>query len=396
MDKVLKDVFVLDFSRFLAAPYCGQLLADMGARVIRVEKPGGGVDRQFGLMGPDGESIVFKLSARNKEGITLDVMRPEGQELLSLLLQKTDVIIHNFTPGSPELKVLDYESLNQKHPGLIMAAVSGYGAYGPYAKRTAFDPTTKAMSGEMWLNGMPGGPPFRAIVPYVDLGAGTQAAFGIMLALYHRQKTGQGQYIDVALLDIGATYLQYVGSLLLYTLQGEERRQLGNHGFGIYMNCFETNDGWVTITPGGDSLWAKLCNLIGCDDMITDPRFLHDNDRRDNSELVDAVLEPWFKDRTVAEALGELHKARIPAERVDSIVDLMNNPQVKAREAIIYDEYSGIGKIPMPGVLPKLSVTPGGVDRGAPQSGEHNMAIYRDMLGISQEQLSALEKKGVI
>lgn len=396
MDKVLKDVSVLDFSRFTAAPYCTMLLADMGARVIRVERPGGGVDRQFGLMAPDGETFVFKMTARNKEGITLDILTPEGQELLALLLEKADVVVHNFTPGSPELKVLDYNTLSKKAPRLIMVSLSGCGAYGPYSKRTAFDATAKAMSGAMWLTGFPDGPPLKSTVPYVDLGAGSLAAFGIMLALYQRGKTGKGQHIDISLLDVAASFPQYVGAVALYSVYGELRQQVGNYGFGVYMNCFEAKNGWVMLTPQGDSLWHRLCQLVGREDMATNPRFLHDSDRQKNRFLIDAVLTPWFKARTVAEALNELHRARIPAERVDNIADLTNNPQVRARELIVYQEHPGLGQIPLPGVLPKLSMNPGSVDKPAPGIGEHNLAIYHNMLGISREKVSLLEQQGVI
>jgi len=396
LDKILKDIVVLDFSRFTAAPYCAALLADMGARVIRIEKPGGNVDRQFGLMAPDGETFVFKMTARNKQGITLDILTSEGQGLLDLLLEKADVVVHNFIMGSPEIKVLDYDTLSQKYPRLIMAAISGYGAYGPYAERTAFDATAKAMSGAMRLTGFPGGPPLKSTVPYVDLGAGCLAAYGIVLALYQREKTGKGQFIDTSLLDIAASFAQYVGPAALYYVHGELREQLGNYGFGVYMNCFQTKDGWVMVAPFGDSLWRRLCRMIGREEMTTDPRFLHDSDRQQNRFLIDAVLEDWFKARTVAEALDELGKARVPAERVDNIADLINNPQVKARELMVYMEHPGVGEMPLPGVLPKLSLNPGSVDSPAPQIGEHNKAIYHDMLGVSEEELSALEKKGII
>lgn len=396
MDKILKDVIVLDFSRFTAAPYCAALLADMGARVIRVERPGGNVDRQFGLMAPDGETFVFKMTARNKQGITLDILTPEGQELLGLLLEKTDVVVHNFTVGSPEFDALDYDTLSKKDPRLIMVAMSGCGAYGPYFERTAFDATAKAMSGAMWLTGFPDGPPLKSTVPWVDLGAGCLAAYGIMLALFHREKTGKGQHIDSSLLDTAASFAQYVGPVALYHAHGELRQQLGNYGFGVYMNCFQTSDGWVMVTPFGDSLWHRLCQMVGREELATDPKFLHDSDRQKNRHLIDAVLADWFKARTVAEALEELHKARIPAERVDNIADLTNNPQVKARELIVYVDHPGVGEIPLPGVLPKLSMNPGSLDSPAPQIGEHNVAIYHDMLGIGRKELSALESKGVI
>lgn len=394
--KALNGITVLDFSRFTAAPYCAMLLADMGARVIRIERPGGGVDRQFGLMGPDGETFVFKMTARNKEGITLDFLPPAGQELLALLLKKTEVVVHNFTPGSPEYKILDYDTLNQKDPRLIIVAVSGCGASGPYAERTAFDATAKAMGGAMWLSGFPGSPPLKAATPYVDLGTGCLGAFGVMTALYHRERTGKGQFIDISLLDVGATFPQYIGPVALYHATGELRQQLGNYGFGVYMNCLPTKDGWVMIAPFGDSLWRRLCQMVGHEEMATDPRFLHDSDRQRNRFLIDEVLTPWFQARTTAEALEEFQQARIPAEKVDNIAEVIENPQIKARELIVYQEHPGLGPIPLPGVLPKMSLTPGGLDKPAPRPGEHNLAVYHDWLGLSRQKLAALEKQGII
>lgn len=396
MDKALKEITVLDFSRFTAAPYCAMLLADMGARVIRIERPGGGVDRQFGLMGPDGETYVFKMTARNKEGITLNFVPPEGQEILALLLQKADVVVHNFTPGSPEYKLLDYDVLSQKDPRIILVGVSGCGAYGPYADRTAFDATAKAMGGAMWLTGFPGDPPVKSTTPYVDLGAGCLGAFGVVTALYHRERTGKGQFIDISLLDVGSTFPQFVGAMALYHTTGELRQQLGNYGFGVYMNCFETRDGWVMIAPFGDSLWSRMCRMVGHPEMATDPRFLHDSDRQRNRFLIDDVFIPWFKARTSAEALAELDKARIPSAKVDDMSEVRQNPQVKARELVLYREYPGVGEVPMPGILPKLSLTPGGLEKTAPRPGEDNVTIYHEMLGITRQKLAALKKKGII
>lgn len=396
MDRAIGDITVLDFSRFAAGPYCTMLLADMGAQVIRVEPPGGGVDRQFGLQGPDGESLVFKLTARNKKSITLDILSSEGQELLFNLVKVTDVIVHNFTPGTAEAKVLDYETVSQKNGRLIIAAISGFGSYGPYAQRGAFDASAKAMSGAMWLNGLPGGPPVKETVPYADLGTGSLAAFGIMLALYHRQKTGKGQVIDASLLDTAGSFVQCLGTVAFYSLSGELRQQLGNHGFATYMNCFDTRDGWVIVMAYGNSIWRRLCRLMGREDMVTDPRFANDGERQKNSNVIDTALAPWFKARTVAEALHELDEARVPAEEVATIADFARNPQVQAREMIDYLQYPEVGRLPVPGVLPKLSLTPGRIDNLAPRIGEHNLEVYNGMLGISQETLSVLERRSII
>jgi len=396
LEKAFEDLIVLDFSRFTAAPYCTMLLADMGARVIRIERPGGNVDRQFGLMAPDGETFVFKMTARNKEGITLDILTSEGQELLALLLEKADIIVHNFTPGSPEYNKLDYTALKEKYPALIVVSLSGCGAYGPYAEKTAFDATAKAMSGAMRLTGFPGNPPLKATVPYVDLGTGSLAALGVMFALYHRVNTGEGQFVDISLLDTAATFAQYVGAAALYSVHGELREQLGNYGFGVYMNCLETKDGWVMIAPFGDSLWRRLCKMVKREEIANDPKFLHDSDRQQNRLLIDEVLIPWFKTQTVAEALSELAKARIPSARVNNLADLVDDPQVKARELIVYQEYPKVGKMPVPGVLPKMSATPGSVRHPAPIIGEHNTTIYHELLGLSREKLSSLEQKGII
>ncbi len=396
MNKALTGISVLDFTRFAAGPYCTMLLADMGAQVIRVEPPGGVVDRRFGLLAPDGESLITKLTGRNKKSITLNILSSEGQNLLFELLKITDVVAHNFTPRSTEAQILDYNHLSEMNPKLIMVGISGFGNSGPYAERTAFDASAKAMSGAMWLNGLPGGPPVKETVPYADFGTGCLAAYGIMLALYHRQKTGSGQFIDASLLDTVGSFIQCLGTVAFHTLHGQLRQQLGNHGFATYMNCFETKDGWVIVMPYGDSIWRRLCKLIKREDMIEDTRFSNDELRQENAHLIDAILIPWFNNLTVAEATYELNSARVPAEKVETIADYINNPQVQATQMIQYLEYPEIGRLPVPGVVPKLTLTPGSIDGLAPRVGEHNFEIYNGMLGISKHELSSMKGSGTI
>ncbi|BBO82029.1 CoA transferase [Desulfosarcina ovata subsp. sediminis] len=395
-NKVLEDITVLDFSRFAAGPYCTMLLADMGAQVIRVEQPGGGADREFGLLAPDGEAFSIKITARNKKGITLDILSDEGRQLLSELLKKADVIVHNFTLESAEAKVLNYDILSKENPALIMAYITGFGSGGPYASKSAFDFSAKAMTGAMWLNAMPGGGPVKEPVPYADLGTGCLAAYGIMVALHHRLKTGKGQLVDASLLDTAASFVEAIGAVALYSVHGEVRHQLGNHGFATYMNILEAKDGYIVIMPYGNRIWRRLCRLLEREDMITDPRFVNDGERQKNSEIIDAIMVPWCKALTVDEVLNKLDSVRVPAEKVDTIADFVNNPQVRDRNLIEYLEYPGVGSFAAPAVLPKLSSTPGDIVRLAPKVGEHNQEIYNGLLQLSEADLSRLATKGII
>ena len=394
---VLAGIRVLDLSRFQSGPVAGMLLGDMGAEVIRIEEPEGAPDRSWGLLGPDGETLSYKIVGRNRKGITLRLNKPEGQKIFNELVKKSDVVLHNFTPGTSIAEKVSYERLKEVNPAIIVAAITGFGQNGPDAKQVCFDHIAQARSGGMILTGFPGDPPLKTTVTYNDIGAGTYAALGIVMALYHRERTGKGQFIDVSLFDVAFFATQCMGSLLLYKVYGEIRRQVGNRGFHSYLGCFEAKDGWVFLSGTTNPIWKRLAQAIGREDMANDPRFIqNDMVRFDHADLIDQVIKEWVAQRTVAEVISVLQAARVPCGVVNTIDKLEDDPQVAARDMIVNIDYPGLGNIPIPGLPMKLSLTPGSISSRAPKIGEHNEEIYCDLLGFSRKELNKLKKEDVI
>ncbi|MEW6034732.1 MAG: CoA transferase [Chloroflexota bacterium] len=397
MATVLEGIRVLDFSRFLTGPYATMLLADMGAEVVRVERPGGADDRGLGPFAPSGESLPYGIVvARNKKGITLDIQSEEGRELLGKLVSRSDVVVHNYTPGSPESDLLEYERLARLNPAIIVTAVTGFGQNGPYAQRVCFDAVAQGMSGAMSYTGFPGNPPTRSGPLMVDVSTGIYAALGTMFALYHRQKTGRGQLVDVAMLDTALSFVNAAGVAAEYKLLGWVRQQQGNQSFYCLTDAFQARDGWVMLSIVGEGLWRRLCRVLGREEWVGDERFKDDMARYRNRHLILPVIGAWMSERTAEEVVRTLNKARVPCGRVNSIPEMMADPQMQAREMLLEVDFPGVGPVPMPGVVPKLSGTPGGIGRRAPLLGEHNEEVYCGLLGLSASQLSALRQKGVV
>ena len=392
----LIGIRVLDLSRFQACPLCSMLLADMGAEVIRVEPPGGAPDRAWGQLGPDGETLLYKIVSRNKKAITLNLNISEGKEIFYELVRHSDALLHNFTPGAPVAKEINYEHLKNINTSIIVAAVSGYGQSGPEAETPCFDSVAQARSGSMVINGFPGNPLLKTGIPYIDVGSGLCAALGVLLALYHREKTGIGQAVDVSLFDTALFATQSVGTLLLYTLTGEIRKQIGNRGFHSYNGCFKAKDRMVQIATPTNSIWKRFTRTIGREDLANDPRFKNDMDRFYNADHIDPIVQEWVGERTTDEVIHLLQEARVPCGVVNTVDQLLADPQVKAREMIKFMEYPGLGEIPIPGIPIKLSFTPGGINTPAPRLGEHNEEVYCGLLGFSSEKLSKLKREGII
>lgn len=394
---VLAGVRVLDLSRFQSGPVAGMLLADMGAEVFRIEEPEGAPDRSWGLLGPDGETLSYKIVGRNRKGITLRMNKPEGKKIFDALIKKSDVVLHNFTPGTSMADVLSYERLKQMNPSIIVAAISGFGHSGPDAKLVCFDHIAQARSGGMILTGFPGDPPLKTTITHNDLGAGAYAALGIVTALYHRERTGQGQFIDVSLFDLAFFATQCMGAFLLYKVYGEVRKQVGNRGFHSYLGCFEAKDGWVFLSGTTNPIWKRLAKAIGREDLARDPRFeKNDMVRFDRADLIDPILQEWVAQRTVAEVIAVFQRARVPCSVVNTVAQLEDDPQVAAREMIVNMDYPGLGSLPLPGLPIKLSLTPGSIRSRAPKVGEHNEEIYSELLGLSQSELLKLKEMDII
>jgi crotonobetainyl-CoA:carnitine CoA-transferase CaiB-like acyl-CoA transferase len=397
MAMVLEGIRVLDFSRFVSGPYATMVLADMGAEVIRVEKPGGADDRELGPIAPGGESLPYGIiMARNKKGITLDIRSEEGGRLLARLVEKSDVVVHNFGPGSPESDLLGYDRLRRINPRVILAAVSGFGQTGPYTRRVCFDSVAQAMSGAMSYTGFPGNPPTRAAAPFVDVGTALYTALGVMFALYRRAQTGVGQLVDVAMFDMTLSCVNSVGVAAEYQLLNFVRQQHGNQSLYCFSDLFRTRDGWVMVNIMSNALWGRLCKVLGKNDWKTDARFKDNMSRYENRALIVEGIAPWMAERTTAVVIETLEAARVPCGKVNTISEMVADPQVRAREMLPAVDFPGVGAVPMPGIVPKLSETPGSIRHRAPLIGEHSDEVYCGLLNLDRTELATLREKGIV
>ena len=397
MTKPLEGIRILDFGRVIASAYCGTLLADMGADVIKVERPGGEFDRKLGPFTPDGKAIVYDLiTPRNKKSITLNTSHPEGREILDELVKHASIIISGFTPKGNQLMGLDYDRLKQINPGIILVAISGYGQNGPYADRPAFDAIAQAESGAMSYTGFPGNPPTRAAVPFADFSTAILGAFGAMLALLHKERTGAGQLVDVSLLDTAFTFVAGMGVLAEYTLLNQIRPQVGNHSFYNFTDGFEAKNGWVMISVIGNEIWRRFIEIIEREDLLQDERFGDDHNRYHNRHLIRPIVSDWVSRRTVSEVVRLLEEKRVPCGRVNTVRELVNDPHLIAREMLVNRHYPGVGAIPLPGIPVKLSETPGKIETNAARLGEHNKEIYCQLLHHTQKELDSMRQKGVV
>jgi crotonobetainyl-CoA:carnitine CoA-transferase CaiB-like acyl-CoA transferase len=390
----LKGIRVIDFGRFIAGPYCGMLLADMGADVIRVDRRLGSEDRYIAPIIKSGEGAGFLSLNRNKRSLTLDTSKPQSAEIIWRLVAAADVVIANLPIDVLKKMGLDYDSLRAIRPDIIMARISTFGPDGPYAGRVGFDTVAQAMSGAMSLTGFPGAP-VRGIVPFADYGTALHTAFGVMVALYHRAQTGEGQLVDTSLLATGVTFMQ--GLLAERHVLGIERRQMGNTGFyAAPTDAYRTQDGWIVVSVVGNDMFARWARAVGREDFISDSRFKNDQSRADHQEIIAEAMNTWLARRTTAQAIAELEAARIPAGPVLSLDQVLDDPQVKARELLQYIDHPGAEKsVPLANTAVRFSGITGGVRRRAAMLGEHTNEILTE-LGCSEEEIKALRTAEVV
>jgi formyl-CoA transferase len=396
---VLEGVRILDFGRYIACPYGGMLLADMGAEVIRVEPPGGTEDRTVGAFAPGtGGSLPYGLiSCRNKKDITLDIRKDEGRELLHRLAGTADVVMHNFAPGSPEAGILCYDHLGKINPRIIVVSVSGFGKTGPYAQRPGFDSVAQGLSSMMSWTGFPGSPPTRAALAVIDCSTGIMAAYSAVLCLLDRRRTGRGQEADLGLLDTAVSFVATMGIAAEVALLNHERPQVGNHSFYNFSDSFQTRDGrWIMISAIGNRIWRRLANALGAGEIADDPRFATDMLRFENRDILRPIISGLAGGYTAAEFVDLLQQARVPCGEIKTPAEMVQDPQVHAREMLVPVAYPGVGDVPLPGVVPKLSHSPGRIAKRASFLGEDNEEIYGRLLGLSAEHLQMLTEKGVV
>ncbi len=395
MAKVLEGIRVIDISTCQAAPFCCQTLADFGAEVIRVEPPGGAIDRELGPFALNGENMAVGIYGRNKKGITLNLRSEKGKTLLEDLVKRSDVLVTNLTSRAVNELGIGYKVLSRINPRLVYASITTFGQYGPYAERPGFDTLVQAITGHMYITGFKETPPTKAGSSLNDYGSGLYGVIGILLALRDRDKTGQGQEIDVAILDTGVSFMEAVYAQ--YKVLNEVQPRMGNERpFSSPTNAYKCKDGYVYVTVTFNRMWKRFAKLIGREDLADDPRFGSSELRRRNRDYMNSLAEGWLADKARHEAVKSLVEAGIPAAPVNTVTEAVMDPQISAREMIVDLDHPGIGKMPVSGIVIKLSKTPGSIETPVPNVGQHNMEIYRDLLGYTEEEIAALKKQAVI
>ncbi len=390
----LHGLRVVELGQLLAGPFCGQLLGDMGAEVIKVEPPGAGDPMRDWGQGDD--KVQWEVIARNKKSVSANLRVQEGQALVRRLIATADILIENFKPGTMEKWGLAPDTLLAEQPGLIIARMSGYGQTGPYSDRAGFGGIGEAMGGWRYIVGEPDRPPSRMGISIGDTLTATYGCMGVLAALHVREKTGKGQVIDAALYE---SVLQVMEGLVPeYDHGGVIRERSGSILKGIApSNVYSCSDGEYMIGANKDSLWQRLAAVMGQPELGTDPRYATHVARGANQTELDALINAWTRTLTVDELDTRMTEASIPAGRVYRAPEMLADPHFKAREAIVEVETERFGPLKMQNAFPKMSLTPGGVRSPAPATvGQHNAEVYGGLLGLGSDELARMARTGVI
>lgn len=393
----LEGLRVLELGNFVAAPFAGKILAEFGAEVIKVEEPTKGDQLRGWRKQINGTSLWWYVQGRNKKSITLNLRDPEGQAMIKKLIPKMDVVLENFKPGVLEKWGLGYEDLKKINPSIVMARISGYGQTGPYRNKAGFGSVAESIGGLRHLTGFPDRPPARVGIAIGDLVSGMYAVIGILMALHARDKLkGEGQLVDVALYESVFSLLEE--ALPEYYVTGKERERAGTTLPGVApTNSYLCKDGKYLIIGGnGDRIFQRFMKVIGRPDLAEDPRFANNQGRVEHSKFLDEVIENWTKQHTVEEAKKILDEASVPCGPIYGMKDIVEDEHYYARDMIKEVEVDDGQKLLVPGIVPKLSETPGDILWNGPKLGEFNEEIYKKYLGLSDEELSSLKERGVI
>ena len=395
MARALDGIRIIDFSKALAGPYCTMLLADMGAEVIKVEMPGSGDDsRGWGPPFIEGEAAYFLSVNRNKKSITLNLKDPKAKEIALKIIEKADIVLESNRPGVMTKLGLDYETVKKINPGIIYCSISGFGQTGPYSKRPGFDQVIQGYGGIMGLTGEKGGGPLKVGIAVTDIATGMFAATGILTALYHRERTGQGQHVDASMLDGQVSWLTYQAGR--YLASGNVPQRIGSaHPLIVPYQDFEASDGFINIAAGNDNLWKKFCAVTDLSDIADDPKFATNPKRVENRDEVVAIVSKKIKTKTMQEWLDILNDAGVPCGPIYTVDQIFKDPQVLAREMLVEVDHPKCGKIQVTGSPIKLSETPAEITTHPPMLGEHNSSILQEF-GFSEEDITKLKEDKVI
>ncbi|MFN0039919.1 MAG: CaiB/BaiF CoA transferase family protein [Burkholderiales bacterium] len=391
----LDGVRVIEMGQLIAGPFCGKLLGEFGAEVIKIEPPGTGDPLRNWRLLKDGTSVWWQVQSRNKRSVALDLRQPEGQDIARKLIAEADVLIENFRPGTLEAWGLGWEELSKHNPGLVMLRISGYGQTGPYRDQPGFGVIAEAMGGLRHLTGEPGRVPVRVGLSIGDSLAALHGALGVVMALYHRKaKGGQGQQIDMALCE---AVLSVTESLVPeYSVFGAIREASGSSLPGIApTNAYPCKDGYVLIAGNGDGIYRRLMEAIGRDDLGKAPDLANNAGRARRSEEIDAAISAWTTLRDIGEVLAKMAGAGVPAGRVYTAKDVHDDPHFRAREMIVRQKTRAGYELDVPGVIPKLSETPGSIRSAAPNLGGDTDAVLKE-IGFDEASIAALRGKGVV
>ena len=389
----LEGMTVLDLTRVLSGPYCTMLLADMGARVIKIEQPGKGDDtRHWGPPFIEGESAYFLSINRNKESVTLDFKRPEGRAIFDELVARSDVVVENFRPGTLARLGLDFASLAPRYPRLVYCSISGFGHTGPRRNEPGYDAVMQAEGGLMSITGAADGPPVRVGVAITDIASGMFAAQGIALALFARERTGRGQAVDIAMLDSVAALLSYQAST--YFVTGSAPSRMGNrHPTIVPYETFAAADGDFMLAVGNDDQWRRFCRVAGLENV---ERFATNRARVTRYAELRPILAERLRTRTRMEWIEVLAATGVACGSVRDLHEVFTDPQLAAREMVAHVEHATIGEIGLLGVPIKLSDTPGSVRTAPPTLGQHTESVLEDDLGMSPAAIERLRAQGVV
>ncbi|MCC8026935.1 MAG: CoA transferase [Clostridium sp.] len=396
MSGLLDGIKVLDLSRVLAGPYCGMMLADMGADVIKIELPKKGDDSRGNFPIVNGESAYFMNLNRNKSGITLNLKSERGKEIFRELVKQSDVVIENYRPGVMERLGLGYEDLKKINPGIIYGAVSGFGHYGPYSSRAGYDIVGQAMSGLMSTTGWPDGGPTRTGTAIADVMGGISCCVGILAALVNKARTGEGEKVDVSLVDSMVSSLEIIN--MIYLCTGNVPQRIGNRYEAIYpYDSFKAVDGDVIIACGNDKLFKLLVDVMEKPELLADERFANNNARVINHGALKPVIEEWLKDKTIDEVVDTLLGKGIPAAPINTIDRVVKDPHIAgAREMFVEVEHPRAGKLKITGNQIKLTNHKITIRKAAPLLSQDTRQIMKERLSMTDAQVDELIQEEIV